>query len=128
MAKIEKATGEAWAMGDDITTAEVTALESTEKVTEYTESQLLDMLQKASDTGKAEARMEKAKRVTTPATDLMPVLDEGVQGGTYTVTYNGGEVWSSSRMGRGKAIAFITGLQVGGVKVDSVVHTPKELK
>jgi len=97
-------------------------VDTTEAVTEYTENQLLDMMKAAADAGKAEGITE----ITTPVVDVMPILDEGVQGGTYTVTYKGGKMWSASRMGRGKAVAFITGLYAGGIRVELVSHTPKE--
>ena len=99
-------------------------IDTTEKVTGYTESQLLDMMKKSVDAGKA----ERITEITTPVVDVMPVLSEDVQGGTYTVTYNGGKTWSASRMGRGKAVAFITGLYAGGIPVERVSHTPKESK
>ena len=99
-------------------------MDTTEKVTGYTESQLLDMMQKATDVGKALGITE----ITTPVVDIMPVVAEDTQGGTYTVTYNGGKTWSASRMARGKAVAFITGLYAGGISVEKVSHTPKESK
>ena len=99
-------------------------IDTTEKVTGYTESQLLDMMKKAADAGKALGITE----ITTPVVDVMPVVAEDTQGGTYTVTYNGGKTWSASRMGRGKAVAFITGLYAGGISVEKVSHTPKESK
>ena len=99
-------------------------IDTTEKVTGYTESQLLDMMKKAADAGKALGITE----ITTPVVDVMPVVAEDTQGGTYTVTYNGGKTWSASRMARGKAVAFITGLYAGGISVEKVSHTPKESK
>jgi len=103
-------------------TTEEESMDTTEAVTEYTESQLLDMMKKAADAGKAEGITE----ITTPVADVMPVLHESVQGGTYTVIYNGGKKWSASRLGRGKAVAFITGLYAGGIRVEKVSFTPKE--
>ena len=88
----------------------------------YTEEEVLEMMEKAAAAGAASNITE----ITTPVADVMPVVDEGVQGGTYTVTYGDGKTWSSNRMARGKATAFITGLYAGGVEVTSVVHTPKE--
>ncbi len=91
-------------------------------VKKYDEEQVLEMLERAAAAGKA----ENITKITTPVADVMPKLAADVMGGTFTVTYGGGQTWSASRMGKGKAIAFITGLYIGGVEVESVTHTPKE--